>query len=368
MSDPAELAEISEAWDRLVRRCSTNPYLLTGFVEGMMELDRSRGWSPLLLHMTSDGVTVGVAPLMTKTRFGMRRVQFLFPPYYSPDFVLEERSREPCLRLIVQYLFETLHCTFADLILPAESPSADILRRVCERSRTYFSEHAVPGHVIIRVKGTWDEFRAARSANFRRQFKALKSQLDQAGSWRIIHGSCDGGDPRATERIHLVESVSWKVRKNRTEKIDEDLPLILRGSARAAKKDPDFKSWACFLELDGQTLSYVLVLEYRGLAVFAKTSFDERFSRYSPGTFVCNESIRRVFDEGRVTTIDFATDLPLMQRWSSTRLGRVRVTMCRGHVLPIAVRLLMGNVHRNKAFARIWKMMSTVPMLNSLAS
>jgi hypothetical protein len=141
--------------------------------------------------------------------------------------------------------------------------------------------------------------------------------------------------------------------------------MILRGSNRTAAREPGFKSWACFLELNGETLAYSLVLEYKAMAVLSKTSFDERFRGLYPGTHVLNESIRQLFDEGRVRTIDFVTDIPFHRRWSSTCLWRVRVTMCRGRVLPFILGFLVRNPHTSDVFTRVYKMMAYEPPLQA---
>ena len=366
ISDPAELAKFSDVWDELIRRCSTSPLFLTGFVKEVMELNRSRGWSPLLLCLAKDGVTIGVAALMTRIQFGIRYARFLLDPWCSPDFVIEDSCRELCIRLIVEHLFQTLHCAILDLTLPADSPNVGILGIVCESSGLHSCKRAASGHNIIRVKGTWDEFRAARGRNFRKYFKGLERRLDRSGSWRIVRLSCDGRDPGAIERIHWVEKMSWKEAwRKRKGKTDEDLLLALRGSATTARRELDFRPWGCFLELGGQTLAYVLVLEYKAVAILLKTSFDERFGEYYPGTYSLNESIRQLFDEGRVTTIDFVIDLPFHSRWSPTCLGRIRVVICRGHVSSIVVRFLTGNA-QTKLFAIVRTITSTFPFSRRL--
>jgi hypothetical protein len=347
ISNLDQLLESQDAWDELVSDCATSPFFFTGFMREMMELRRWNGWSPLLIWLSRDGVAMAIAPLvMKRTRLGMRYVRFLLEPYYSSDLVLRDSYREVCIRQIVDFVFETLHCTILDLTLPAESSNVQILQTVCNKSGIFLYKRSVPGqngrHTILQAKGTWDEFRATRGRNFRKYFKGLERRLDQAGSWRIIRVSCDGRDPSAIERICSVERMSWKNASGKGS-ANEDLSMTLRGSSRTAASEPNFKPWACFLELNGVTLAYCLVLEYKAIAVLSNTSFDERLRGLYPGTYVVNESIRQLFNEGRVKTIDFATDIPFHRRWSSTCLSRVRVTMCRGKVLPVILGFLVKN-------------------------
>jgi len=340
-----------------MRSGATNPFFFTGFVVEMMTLSKWKDWSKPLLYLSRGDASVAIAPLaMKRTRIGLCHARFLLEPYYSSDFVLRDYEPDACMRHIVDYVFEKLHCTILDLTLPAESSSVRILQTVCKGSSTFLYQRYASGqngrHTVLSTEGGWDEFRATRGRNFRKYFKGLERRLDQAGSWRIVRVSCDGKDPAAIERILAVEKMSWK-NVWRKGSADENLSMILRACNRTAASEPDFKPWACLLELNGETIGYCLVLEYKATAVLAKTSFDDRFRGLYPGTYVLNEAIRQLFDGGRVRTIDFATAIPFHRRWSSTRPWRLRVTMCRGKVLGAVLGFVARNPWICDVFARI---------------
>jgi CelD/BcsL family acetyltransferase involved in cellulose biosynthesis len=362
---PDELEKSGNDWNEFIRRSGANPFLFSGFVKEIMALNRARGWSPLLLSVIKDRRIIGVAPLMTRVRYGIRQATLL--PTFFADLAFEDPYRELCIRLVLEYVFQRVHCAVLHLTLPAESPNVDMLRVSCERSGTSCYVHPTSGHTIIRVEGTWNEFQQARGRNFRKYFRALDRRFHRSGSCRILRLNCDGTDPAAIERVHHVEKVSWKETDRKcVDETDEDLSVILKGSMKTAG-EPGFRCWGCFLELDGRTLAYALVLEYKKVGILSKTSFDESFRKYYPGTYVLNESVRRLFDDARVASIDFVTDMPFHRRWSSKCLGRVRITMCRGHFLSLIIRLLVRNPHRRRVFGRILSMAHSVPIVGPIA-
>lgn len=347
--DPSKLLEIEGVWSTLINKCSKNPFFLSGFVKQFMEFSRSKGWAPLLLVISVDEMIVGIAPLMTKKKFGVRFVKFLSKSWFSPDFIIDDNYREVCITSILDFLFKTLRCQFVDLILPAESPNLRILKQKCEANRIYFctkrGRWADMGHCIIPIDCTWDEFKSLRGKNFRKRFKKLERNLDQAGPWRIICVKNGNKGSDAIKKILDVERMSWKQawRTQRGEKRDEDLLMIWKGSKHTARTEPSFKWNVWFLELNDQTLAYSLVLQYKEMAFIVKTSYDERYKRFYPGIYVNNAAIRELFNKRQNRKIDWLTDLPFHRNWTSMCLPRVRVMMSRKSVLPSIMGFVLGS-------------------------
>ena len=344
--DPSELPEIEGVWNILINKCSKNPIFLSGFIKQFMEFYRSKGWTPLVLVISADKTIVGIAPLMTKKRFGVRFVKFLSKSWFSPDFIIDEQYRENCIAHILDFLFKTLKCQFVDLTMPAESQNLQILKQKCKANRIYFctkrGSWADMSHCIIPVGCTWDDFKRLRGRNFRRRFKKIERNLDRVGSWRIIRVENGDKGSDAIKKILDVERMSWKEawRTRKGIEIDQDLLMIWKGSQYTARIEPDFKWRAWFLELNDQTLAYSLVLQYKETAFIIKTSYDERYKRFFPGIYVNNAAIRELFNKRQVRKIDWLTDLPFHRNWTSICLPRVRVMMSRKSVLPT----IMGHV------------------------
>jgi CelD/BcsL family acetyltransferase involved in cellulose biosynthesis len=336
ISDSAEFRRVEEVWDRLVMDHTENPFLLAGVVREFMDLRRSRGWDPLLLILFADEVPIGLVPLATKRRWGIRIVEFLIPVHFGPDFVVEDRFRESSIAKVARFLFEDLHCQLAHLILPAQSANLPILQTKCGESGIGLrAKRAGSGHYVLLVRGTWTEFELSRGSNFRRHFKKIARKLDQIGSWRIMRSDEFVDQHDVMKRMLRVEKQSWKEnwRRQCGKETDEQLLSILRALTYISGRTRGFLWKVWFLELNGETIAYNLALQQDQAAFMVKCSFSERYRNIYPGTFLANEVIRDVFNRQNARSIDFLTALPFLRRWKPAYLGHVRVCMSRNTML-----------------------------------
>jgi CelD/BcsL family acetyltransferase involved in cellulose biosynthesis len=369
-SDVETLVSIKEVWNRIVRDCGPNPFLLTELLVQFMRLRVREGWHPLLLVLSVDRVPVGVAPLMTRKRFGMRITRFLLASYLSPDFALEDRYRGQCIEQIVQFVFQKLQSDLLELTLPAESPNGGLLKVQCESRNLHYEvrKNARLGHRLVPIYPSWGAFLSSQRHDFRSaggelvylkhqssvDVNRMKRNLDRAGRWRIHYVDDLGKEPDEVRRIHAVEKLSWKEEWRRQRGVtDEDLHAIIEGSIHASASEPSFKCRVCFLELNGQAIAYALIMEYGKLAYSAKTSFAEEYRKLSPGVFIVNESIRALCDNGQVREMDFLTDLPFHKRWPSTMAMRVSVVVSRSRLYSVFSRMLHASAYAHRAFLNI---------------
>lgn len=342
ISVPNELLKIEDNWNTLIKKCCRNPLCLSGFIKQFMQFNRSRGWTPLILVISTGDTIVGISPLTTKKILGVRFVKFLSGFRVSSSFIVDNQYQETCMAYTLYFLFRILRCQFVELTLPAESPILPILKQNCKTESIYFSAKPAIGHCIIPTRFTWDEFLKSKNHSFRSDLKRMQRNLDRVGSWRIT--CIENGDKEldAFEGILNVEKTSWKEtwRTQMGTKMDEDLLIIWNGAQHAAKIEPDFKWRVWFLELSGQTLAYSLVLQYKDIAFIIKTSYNARYKRFYPGINVNNATIRELFNEGQVRNIDFITDLSFMRTWTSTCLPQVRVMMSQKGISSIILSIM----------------------------
>jgi hypothetical protein len=334
ISDHNRLRKIESAWNALVNKCSNNPFLLSGFIKQFMEFNSSRGWTPLVLVISANSQIVGISPLKTKKKFGVRFVKFLPSTWLSPDFISDDQHREICLAHTLDFLFKTLRCQFVDLALSSDSHNLRIIKQTCETNKIHFYIKPEMGHRILPVRGTWAEFEAFRGRYFRRKFNRAKRNLDRLGPWRITRTENGKEEFGVIKKIFEIEKMSWKEEwRVHTGKKDIDLLMILGASQHTAEIEPSFKWDVWFLELNNQALAYNLIIQYKEIAYCVKTSYGKRYEKLSPGIYVINTAIREFFNERQIRKIDFLTDLPFMETWTSLRLPRVRILMSRNSVL-----------------------------------
>ena len=79
--------------------------------------------------------------------------------------------------------------------------------------------------------------------------------------------------------------------------------------------EPVFESEVWFLEVNNLPIAYQIVLIYKGTAFFVKTSFNEKFRKFSPGKFLIDFVLQEFFRKANVNKIDFITNLAFVSAW-----------------------------------------------------
>jgi len=135
------------------------------------------------------------------------------------------------------------------------------------------------------------------------------------------------------ERILKVEGKSWKEKYyTKRNASDWTLRLLLNASQLQTRTDPSFRWSVWFLTLNGKTIAYQLANEYKEVAYFLKTSYDEQYQALSPGAFIINTAIHELFDKKQNKHIDFLTDFPYLQTWSKKCVLRITITLTKGNI------------------------------------
>jgi len=334
ISNLDELLKIEDSWNEFIRDHARNPFFLSGFFKEFMSLSQNSNWAPAVLIFSASGRIVGIAPLATKTKLGVRMGKFLLTSAFFPDLVLDDKYQELCFDKTFDYMFSTLHCKLVFLTVSAKSPSFERLKQLGSKKRLALFATPARGHHILPVRGTWAEFETFRGRNFRRKFKGIERNLDRFGSWRI---SCiENGKEEfdVVKKIFDIEKMSWKEElRVRTRKKDTDLLMLLEGSQYMVEIEPGFKWDVWFLELNNQAIAYSLFIKYKGVSYCVKTSYNRRYKRLYPGIYVINAAICEFFNKHQIRKICFLTDLPFHETWTSLCSPRVRIVMARSSVL-----------------------------------
>ena len=227
---------------------------------------------------------------------------------------------------MVDLLFDRLKCVSVDLTFEDESTNQIVLEKVCETRSLKFSRIPQEGQAIIPVNTSLEVFKGSLSRNTRKKLKRISKKLDKLGSWKI---SCYAVDQRSIEKVWIVEKFSWKnVLQGKKKAIkDWGIELAIRGAQRGRSGEGFFDSELWFLEVNDFPIAYVLVLKHTQIVFFEKTSFDQRFEMVSPGVFLMNALIEKIFQERSAKKIDFISNLPFMQVWKPVVKKRVTINI-----------------------------------------
>jgi len=331
---------MEDFWDRELCDRVDDPFLSGCMMDLHWKLGQRVGFHPFMLVFLREERIVGFAPLMMRTRFNLRTVSN-FDQYTCPDFFVDD-YREVCIWKMVDFLFGRLKCGSVNLTFKDESENQRVLEKVCEKRGLKFSRVPQEGQAIIPVNTSLKGFKGSLSRNTRKKFKRIGKKLASLGSWKI---SSYDVDQSSIEKVWVVEKFSWKnVLEGKKKAIkDWGIEFALRGAQRGRSGEGFFDSELCFLEVNDVPIAYVLVLKHNQIVFFAKTSYDQRFGGVSPGIFLLNDLIEKVFQEGSMEKIDFYTALPFMQLWKPKIKKRVTINIEKRSFLSNILFLVFDN-------------------------
>lgn len=342
ISDVNCLSEVVETWDDFVRTYTENPFLLSSFLTKFVKYDSLRGWAPLILIFSAENQIVGVAPLATKKRFGIRYVRFSLVSGLFSDFVFEPKYRDLCIEKFYDLVFRKLNCQLAMLVMDSESPN---LEKLVTRTGLNCIVKPMNGHCFLRVTSDWTQFENSRGKKFKQDFKRTERKLSSVGSWEIKHFDQRNQESEIIRRILNVESTSWKEdwRAKRKMHIDDYLTIIWEGALLAAKVEQNLNLSVYVLELNALPIAYLLVIQYHDITYFTKTSYNKQYRKFSPGVYILNIAIRDIMNTGKTKKIDFHTDLPFLSTWSSSSKPQTRIFLSRHKIFTSLVRFAMSS-------------------------
>jgi hypothetical protein len=343
-------------WNRAMEAEVYDPFLFGSLIIEHWKLSQKLGWHPFLMIFLSEKKIIGFAPLLMRSRFGFRYVSN-FDQYTCPEF-FSKKYREVCIDQIVKYLFRNLNCETANLTFWDESPDQRILEKVCRNQNLTYTRVPQEGQAIIPVKTDLDYFKKSLNRKDVKEFQRIGRKLDKLGSWCI---SCLNLSSDSLAKIWEIEQHSWKAGLKGKEKAKKDLGLtsILNGVERSKKGPSFFESEVCFLNLNSKPIAYVLIMYRKKTVLFAKTSFDARFKEVSPGIFLMNALIEKVFRSKKADKIDFISNLPCVRIWKPLIVKRVTFGIQQNVFLSKARSFVFDNPIRlraSKIFERlVWE-------------
>jgi CelD/BcsL family acetyltransferase involved in cellulose biosynthesis len=153
------------------------------------------------------------------------------------------------------------------------------------------SESELP---FVTLPGSWDDYLAARSANFRQQIRRRERKLAKLGDLRLRSASAESleADMATLFRLHLLR---WEGR-GRSALADPAAQDFLRRFARAAQE----RGWLRLhtLELDGEPIAAFFGWRLGARYAFYQSGFDPAHADHSVGSVILAMTIRSAIEEG----------------------------------------------------------------------
>lgn len=298
-----ELAEISEAWDTLVRESHDDKIHYTYFwFTNSYDVFNSDDQLYVITVYGEDGSLNCIVPLVIISEkyrfFKLRKICFPRNPQNpSNDFICKKGYEEQCYQVVLAHLGQFLIWDLIDLqMIDGVGITSRLLDKYL-KSHT-FKFHSYPNRVspYITVKGTWDDFWSNRSSKFR---KGMRNKINRGKKKEYkIDAIRDFKNPETLELMRSISSKSWK-RSIGTDLLTKKdnfnfYELISRHFGNLGK------ATLYLLKLEDQPAAFEFHFEYDNVVYPIRADYDESYKAYSPGSILEYEIIKSLFEKSDI--------------------------------------------------------------------
>lgn len=322
--DWSSASRLAAEWDALVEESSSPSIFMTwDYVSTWWETCRDQQSLRILLARNEHDRLVGIAPLMigtgdTLARRAVRQLSLIgaarHPISQLMDLIVRPQDRHEVARAFTRYILEDLSAEWDILHLPfIEQTSVlmrDVLPRAIEHGCTWRHNGYEPGP-FARLEGSWDDYLAARSRNWRSSLRGAYARLGKAGKVELLQLGRDIDLDAALEAFIWLHDQRWG---------EASLALPTPAAREflrqlAAKLAAKERLVIILMRIDGAWAAGVLDFIYRDTLFGFQGGWDPAYAHLSVGNVILAEEFKWCF-ERKLATFDFmGGEEPYKQRW-----------------------------------------------------
>ncbi|MBM3308361.1 MAG: GNAT family N-acetyltransferase [Candidatus Eisenbacteria bacterium] len=314
-----DAADLTRAWDDLTDAGSCPSIFVSRPWVAAWAAAFGGGLEPLALVGVDAGVPVGLAPLFARGRVVEFPVNFLS---LRGEALVSECDAPAFLGAALGHL-RRRGVAAALRSVPRDSPTYGALS-AC-RDAGYLPLET-PGRVSphVDIAGSWDEYLASRPRKVTHEWERKLRKAEREAGFVFRELAPDTDLDALVAGFVAVDARSWREGEGTSiggrgaEGFYGDVTRVLAGAGRLS----------CFwLEVDGRAVAFVYGAVFGGVYYALKTSFDEAFSKLSPGVVLFHGAIRRAFEAG-LSRFDFVGETARWkEEWATGRREHASVVL-----------------------------------------
>lgn len=278
-----------------------------------------------------DGELAGIAPFSLSRDAGWHRLRRLTiigqqPTYGEYLDVIARQGREAeVARAVVDHLCGPMRRRWDLLVIQrmlADSTSLPHLRAA-------FGDHGAPCRVeatasspTLHLPGDFDEVLAARSSNFRGQYRNATRKLEKLGKVQLLLAPDDVTVDEAFDELVRLHHLRWEERGSL---IHDDRVRFHRSLARRLAENDQL--YLALLTVDGRTVAARYDFVFAGKMWCVQGGWDPEYQPARPGTVMTGAAVRWGIEHG-LAEYDFLAGMhDYKQRWADDQRQLVALTV-----------------------------------------
>jgi CelD/BcsL family acetyltransferase involved in cellulose biosynthesis len=233
--------------------------------------------------------------------------------------LIGEKTTQGVLEALWGHLSETRRAVRLGLqSVATDSSLLPALEQVADVQRLRIQEWPALVCPLVRIEGDWDGYLASLSKHVRSEIRRKRRKFERAGDVELRIVTSPDDSRAAMEDILHIEERSWKEASQSSFTAVRGLADFYNTlSLRCARR-----GWLrnYILYVDDVPVAHMVGMVYRHRYYALKTSFDEHYSKLSPGAVLAVYVLEQAFAE-RLHVFDF---LGLPSRWKDELANDVR--------------------------------------------
>lgn len=266
----------------------------------------ARDATPVVTVAYSEGRPVALAPLFEKEDRAELAVNFLSP---RGEFLLGNADTGP----FVSHVLGRFRDKGKELVLrsvPTRSRTRNEIAAAAAGAGYLVNETESRKSPYIRITGSWEDYKETRTTKRVARWRKRVRKIEKIEGMEVrrLDASTDVG--ALVEGFIDVETRSWKETRG-TSISGRGLEEFYRVLCRALNEQGLFRP--IWLERNGTMFAFLLAILHGDALYALKTSYDERYMKFSPGTPLFYYAVTDAFDKG-LAVVDFLGE---PSRWKS---------------------------------------------------
>lgn len=339
-----DFLSLESDWNALLQRCNSDIVCLTHEWFKCWWRGYADGNKLFVLLAKENGRLAGIAPLMisfgTYRGFPVRKVCFM-ENSNSPrvDFIAPERKPE-FIRRVVDFLGANRHLW--DMVslekIPKQSESADILPRVLEERKHFYTMQDSMRSPFIPVDSDWETYFSKRSKNFRKQLKNKLNRVHKLGQVAIEEVKRPEDAVRVLPEVFGVSKRSWKNQNGTAITCTRGKQTFFEELTKTASLKGWLSIW--LLRANGKAIAMEYHLKYKHIVYALRADFDEEYRDVSPGSVLEQHITKQVF-RNNYAEFDLCGDSQeYKMKWTDTFREHFKFNIFNRSIYPTMLRLV----------------------------
>jgi len=282
-----------EAWDSLLDRSpAANPFLTFEWISSWWARFGAGRRLFVLAAFDEKGAGLkGVAPFMVSSSAGFRVIEFIGTGLSDrPNFLVEAGAED-----LIDEFFAFLRARREawDIIslrdVPADDPHLACLSGAAVRAGWRILKKRTTIAPYLPIRGTWEEYLAAKSSHFRQIRKQKERRLSREGINFHVRRIRSPADGQVWGDVAEILRKSWKGREmasfEQRDRIEGFFSDIFREFAKKGWLD----LWLGYL--DGRPAAYQIDFDFKSTIWIYNCAYAREFQRYSLGSILMARAV-----------------------------------------------------------------------------